>query len=38
MIYRRASGGWPEFVCSENMHEYYNNKNAEVPAAAKPDF
>jgi hypothetical protein len=38
MIYRRASGAWPEFVCSENMHEYYNNKNAEVPAAAKPDF
>jgi len=38
MIYRRASGAWPEFVCSENMHEYYNNKNAEVPEARKPDF
>ena len=38
MIYRRASGGWPEFACSENRHEYYNNKDSEVPTAAKPDF
>jgi hypothetical protein len=23
MTYRRAGGGWPEFVCAENTHEYY---------------
>jgi hypothetical protein len=38
MTYRRARGGWPEFVCAENTHEYYYNKNSEVPTAAKPDF
>jgi hypothetical protein len=38
MTYRRASGGWPEFVCAENIHEYYYNKDAEVPTAHKPDF
>jgi hypothetical protein len=38
MSYRHARGGWPEFVCTENIREYYNNKNSEVPAADKPDF
>jgi hypothetical protein len=38
MTYRRASGQWPEFVCAENIHEYYYNKDAEVPTAYKPDF
>jgi hypothetical protein len=38
MTYRRARGGWPEFVCAENTHEYYYNKNSEVPMADKPDF
>jgi len=38
MTYRRASGAWPEFVCSENTHEYYAGKEAEVPRADKPDF
>ena len=38
MTYRRAVGAWPEFVCSENRHEYYYNKDAEVPTADKPDF
>ncbi len=38
MTYRRALGGWPEFVCSENMHQYYAGKDAEVPRADKPDF
>jgi hypothetical protein len=38
MTYRRASGQWPEFVCAENIREYYNHKNAEVPRADKPDF
>ena len=28
----------PEGVCSENPHEYYNNKESDVPKAAKPDF
>jgi hypothetical protein len=38
MIYRRASGAWPEFVCSENTHEYYAGKESEVPRADRPDF
>ena len=28
----------PEGVCSENPHEYYSNKDSDVPKAAKPDF
>jgi hypothetical protein len=28
----------PEGVCAENLHEYYNNKDADVPKAEKPDF
>jgi hypothetical protein len=27
-----------EVVCAENTHEYYNNKDADVPKADKPDF
>jgi hypothetical protein len=38
ITYRRAANEWREHVCAENMHEYYYNKNADVPAAAKPDF
>jgi len=38
MTYRRAAGKWPEFVCAENIREYYYNKDAEVPIAQKPDF
>jgi hypothetical protein len=38
MTYRRAVGEWPQFVCAENIHECYYNKNAEVPTADKPDF
>jgi len=38
MTYRRARGKWPEFVCAENIREYYYNKNSEVPTADKPDF
>jgi hypothetical protein len=38
MTYRRASGAWPEFVCAENIREYYYNKDSEVPRADKPDF
>ena len=28
----------PEGACAENPHEYYNNKDADVPKAQKPDF
>jgi hypothetical protein len=38
MTYRRALGDWPEFACAENMREYYNNKDAEVPRANRTDF
>jgi hypothetical protein len=38
MTYRRAAGEWPEFVCSENIREYYYGKDSEVPRADKPDF
>jgi len=38
MTYRRAAGAWPEFVCSENQHEYYRGKDSQVPRAQKPDF
>jgi len=38
MTYRRARGEWPEFVCAENIREYYYNKNSEVPTADNPDF
>ena len=27
-----------ENVCAENPHEYYNNKDSDVPKAEKPDF
>src|SRR6202045_1439714 len=27
-----------ESVCAENPHEYYNNKDSDVPKAEKPDF
>jgi hypothetical protein len=27
-----------EGVCAENLHEYYNNKDADVPRAKEPDF
>jgi len=38
VTYGRGSDQWPEIVCAENTHEYYNNKESEVPSAAKPDF
>ncbi|HEX3485621.1 MAG TPA: hypothetical protein VHT51_11210 [Micropepsaceae bacterium] len=28
----------PEGVCAENPHEYYSNKDSDVPKASKPDF
>ena len=38
ITYRPAPGPWQELVCAENTHEYYYNKESEVPTAAKPDF
>jgi hypothetical protein len=38
VTYVRDSTEWPEVVCAENIHEYYNNKDSEVPTAVKPDF
>jgi hypothetical protein len=38
ITYGRGSNDWPETVCAENIHEYYNNKDSDVPRADKPDF
>ena len=38
ITYRPARVPWQEIVCAENTHEYYYNKDSEVPTAAKPDF
>jgi hypothetical protein len=38
ITYRPARDPWQEVVCAENTHEYYYNKESEVPTAAKPDF
>ena len=38
VTYGRGSSDWPEIVCAENIHEYYNNKESDVPRADKPDF
>jgi hypothetical protein len=29
---------WEEYVCAENIHEYYAGKDTAVPRADKPDF
>jgi hypothetical protein len=38
ITYGRGSGQWQEIVCAENRHEYYNNKDSDVPTAQKVDF
>jgi len=38
ITYRHVLGEWPEAVCAENTHEYYDNRDTDVPHAAKPDF
>jgi len=38
MTYVPSPDSLPEGVCAENPHEYYNNKDTDVPKAAKPDF
>ena len=38
ITYRPAPAPWQEIVCAENTHEYYYNKDSEVPTANRPDF
>jgi hypothetical protein len=41
ITYRRplsALGGWPEFVCAENLYGYFPGKKAAIPTADRPDF
>jgi hypothetical protein len=38
ITYRPRPGEFPEIVCAENIAEYYNNKDSDVPRASKPDF
>jgi hypothetical protein len=38
ITYALDPAGWREVVCAENRHEYYNNKESDVPRADKPDF
>lgn len=41
IVYQRPLsplGEWPEFVCSDNRHEYYAGKDTDVPRADKPGF
>ena len=36
--YWRASGGWVERSCAENVNSYYAGQNAAIPTATAPDF
>ena len=36
--YWRASGGWVERACGENVNEYYAGQTAAIPRAKAPDF
>jgi len=38
ITYRGGTTDWQEIVCAENTHEYYNNKDSDIPKADKPDF
>ena len=38
ITYRPARDPWQEIVCAENTHEYYYNKESDVPTADRPDF
>ena len=38
ITYQPGTGEWVEIVCADNRHEYYNNKDSDVPKADKPDF
>ena len=38
MTYVPNPGPLEESICNENPHEYYNNKDSDVPKADRPDF
>ena len=38
ITYVPSAGQLNENACAENPHEYYNNKDSDVPKADKPDF
>jgi hypothetical protein len=38
LTYVPNPGPMQESICAENTHEYYNNKDSDVPKAGKPDF
>ena len=38
LTYVPNPGPMDESICAENVHEYYNNKDSDVPKAGKPDF
>jgi hypothetical protein len=38
ITYRPGPGEFPEIVCAENIHQYYFNKDSDVPRANKSDF
>lgn len=38
VTYRHVLGEWPEAVCAENFHEYYSNRDTDIPRADKADF
>jgi hypothetical protein len=40
ITYQHAVGGWPEYVCAENVRRTgaYADKETTVPKAEKPDF
>jgi hypothetical protein len=38
MIYLRDRGEWPEVACAENIRIHFENRDAGIPVADKPDF
>jgi hypothetical protein len=38
LTYVPTSDLLPESICAENPHEYYNNRDSDLPKAEKPDF
>ena len=38
VTYRAAGSPWQEQICAENVAEYYDAKDTQVPHAEKPDF
>jgi hypothetical protein len=38
LTYAPSPTSLQEGVCAENPHEYYNNKDSDIPKAEKPDF